>query len=541
MPDASLRPAGAGGSVTGRPGQRLQRLSSRLASLAGWRRYAAAAALGGLATFALPPAGAVPVLLLAFPGLLWLLGGAATRRSAFFTGWWFGFGHFVLGLYWISFALLTDIGKFWWMMPFAIAGLPALLAIFIGLATLALHVACRRLDLSGLARVLAFAMLWTIFEYLRGHILTGFPWNLIGYSWTAFLPVLQSVAVIGIYGLGLLTVAVASLPALLPDSSESALRSRASLVVGLGLIGLIGLSGWVRLSQADSATVPGVMLRVVQPNIPQTLKWVPAERARNFERLLEMTAEPSRAGATPITHVIWPETAVPFFLERDAGARQAIASVTPPGGSVLTGAPRVRVEANGDNRFWNSLHAVDGSGAVIASYNKFHLVPFGEYMPFRNILPVGGIAAGATDFSSGDGPATLEVPGLPPFSPLICYEVIFPGAVKDPAYRPDWLLNVTNDAWYGISAGPHQHFAISRVRAVEEGLPLVRSANTGISGVIDGYGRVTAYLGLGERGIVDAALPKALPVTPYGRAGDIILVVILMSFSLFTTIARQTR
>jgi apolipoprotein N-acyltransferase len=546
MPDATLRPAGAGGIAAGRPEQLPEhrpgyRFASWLASLTGWRRYAAAAALGGLATFALPPAGAVPVLLLAFPGLLWLLEGVATRRSAFFTGWWFGFGHFVLGLYWISFALLTDVAKFWWMMPFAIAGLPALLAIFIGLATLGLHVVCRRLKLSGLARVLAFAMLWTVFEYLRGHILTGFPWNLIGYSWTSFLPVLQSVAVIGVYGLGLLTVAVASLPALLSDPSESVMRARASVAYGIALIGLIGLSGWVRLSQADTVPVPGVMLRVVQPNIAQTLKWVPAERARNFERLLELTASPVAAGAAPVTHVIWPETAVPFFLERDAGARQAMASVTPPGGGILTGAPRVRAEANGENRFWNSLHAVDGSGAVVASYDKFHLVPFGEYMPLRGILPVDGIAAGATDFSSGPGPATIQVPGLPPFSPLICYEVIFPGAVKDPGNRPDWLLNVTNDAWYGKSAGPHQHFAISRVRAVEEGLPLVRSANTGISGIIDSYGRVTAYLGLGERGIVDAALPGALPITPYGRIGDIILVLLLMSFSLVTTIARQTR
>ena len=262
MPDATLRPAGAGGIVAGRPARRPgHRFSSLLASLTGWRRHAAAAAFGGLATFALPPAGAVPVLLLAFPGLLWLLGGAATRRSAFFTGWWFGFGHFVSDSTWISFALLTDIDKFWWMMPFAIAGLPALLAIFTGLATLSLHVVCHRLKLSGLARVLAFAMLWTIFEYLRGHILTGFPWNLIGYSWTSFLPVLQSVAVIGIYGLGLLTVAVASLPALLPDSSESVMRARSSVAFGLVLVGLIGLSGWFRLSQANSATVPGVMLQ----------------------------------------------------------------------------------------------------------------------------------------------------------------------------------------------------------------------------------------------------------------------------------------
>ncbi|EWY42385.1 apolipoprotein N-acyltransferase [Skermanella stibiiresistens SB22] len=519
-------------------------------ALTGWRRHLTAALLGGLATFALPPAYAVPVLLLAFPGLLWLLDGAATKRSAFLIGWWFGFGHFLLGLYWISFALLTDIARFWWMMPFAAAGLPALLAIFIGAATLCLHVLARRLALRGLARVLALAMLWTVAEYLRGHVLTGFPWNLIGYSWVGFPPVLQSVAVIGTYGLGLVTVAVAGLPALLGDRSESRRRAMGSIAAGLLLVALIGAAGWVRLSQSDGPTVPGVTLRIVQPNIAQTLKWNPAERARNFERLLELTAEPPAPGAhsstqlastqvTP-THVIWPETAVPFFLERDAAARQAIGSVTPSGGAVITGAPRVRTETDGTNRFWNSLHAVDGSGALLASYDKFHLVPFGEYMPLRGILPVASIAAGATDFSAGPGPATLEIPGLPPFSPLICYEVIFPARVKDASRRPDWLLNVTNDAWYGISAGPHQHFAIAQARAAEEGLPLVRAANTGISGVIDGYGRPTAYLELGSRGVVDAALPKALDNTPYGRMGDLILVVLLMSFGVGTTIARQT-
>lgn len=201
-----------------------------------------------------------------FSGIALAARGAATRRAAFFTGWWFGFGHFVLGLYWISFALLTDVAKFWWMMPFAIAGLPALLAIFIGLATLVLHIVCGRLKLSGLARILAFAIVWTVFEYLRGHVFTGFPWNLIGYSWTGFLPVLQSVAVIGIYGLGLLTVAVAALPALLPDPSESVMRARASVAVGLVLLGAMGLAGWVRLSQADSATVPCQASRSSRPS-----------------------------------------------------------------------------------------------------------------------------------------------------------------------------------------------------------------------------------------------------------------------------------
>jgi apolipoprotein N-acyltransferase len=177
---------------------------------------------------------------------------------------------------------------------------------------------------------------------------------------------------------------------------------------------------------------------------------------------------------------------------------------------------------------------------VVATYDKFHLVPFGEYMPLRGVLPVAAIAAGAVDFSAGSGPASLDLPGLPPVSPLICYEVIFPAAVKDPGQRPDWLLNLTNDAWYGISAGPHQHFAIARVRAVEEGLPLVRAANTGISGVVDAYGRIVGQLALGVRGVVDAPLPASLPTTPYGRFGDTIFVVMLISFALATTWARQT-
>jgi apolipoprotein N-acyltransferase len=523
-------PAGVHHPVTGRLG----RFAGRLAALTGWRRFAASAALGGLASLALPPAYAVPVLLAAFPGLLWLLDGATTRRTAFFLGWWFGFGHFLFGLYWVSFALLTDIGRFWWMMPFAAAGLPALLSLFTGLVTLALH----RLQLRGLARVLAFAVLWGLAEWLRGHLFTGFPWNLIGYSWVGWLPVLQSTAVVGIYGLSLLTTAVAATPSLLTDPAETPRRAWGTLLAGLGLFAVLGAAGSVRLAGANDAMVPGVGLRVVQPNIAQTLKWVPAERERNFDNLLELSAGPA---SRPITHVIWPETAAPFFLSSDARHRQMIGAVTPSGGLTITGAPRLTpADDGGQGRIFNSLYAIDGSGAVVATYDKFHLVPFGEYMPLRGVLPVAAIAAGAVDFSAGPGPASLDLPGLPPVSPLICYEVIFPAAVKDPGQRPDWLLNLTNDAWYGISAGPHQHFAIARVRAVEEGLPLVRAANTGISGVVDAYGRIVGQLALGVRGVVDAPLPASLLATPYGRFGDTIFVVMLISFALTTTWARQT-
>lgn len=516
----------------------LRRAALWLGDRRGWSRYGMAALLGGLATLALPPAGVVPVLLIAFPGLLWLLDGGATRRGAFFLGWWFGFAHLVLGLYWISFALLTDIERFWWMMPFAMAGLPALLAVFPGLATLVLF----RLPLrGGIARAVAFAVIWTALEWVRGHVLTGFPWNLIGYAWVDVAPVLQVTAVTGVYGLSLLTVLVASLPAALADPALR--RGRASAALALGLALFIGIHAWGswRLRTAESATVPGVVLRLVQPNISQRLKWDAGEREANFARHLELSAAAPPEGAPPPTHIIWPETAAAFFVEQHAGRRMAMAAVTPPGGLLLTGAPRMsRPDADASWQYWNSLLAIDGSGAVVAHYDKAHLVPFGEYMPLRRWLPVEKIAAGPEDFSPGPGRVTLTLPGLPPFNPLICYEVIFPGAVANSADRPKWLLNLTNDGWYGMSAGPHQHFAIARVRAVEEGLPLVRAANTGISGVVDGYGRVVAQLDLGRAGNLDSSLPQPVPdSTPYGRNGDWILVVMLMSCSLVSFAARH--
>jgi apolipoprotein N-acyltransferase len=527
------------GIATGReaaraaPAPPLGRLAAAIAALRGWRRLALSFALGALATLALPPAHAVPVLAAAVPALLWLLSGAHTKRQAFAIGWAFGFGHFLFGLYWISFALLTDAERYWWMMPFAAAGLPAVLATFPALATLGLHV----LPLRGLARVLAFGVLWTSAEWLRGHVFTGFPWNLVGYSWVGFEPVLQTAAHVGVYGLGLLTVTAAALPALFGEAGVARRRAWAAAAAALAGIAVLAAHGAWRLSTAPAEMVEGVRLRIVQPNIDQRLKWAPGQREANFQRHLDLAAQP---GDRPVTHVIWPETAVPFLIEQDMALRLAVAAVTPPGGLTLTGAPRV--EGPADRReFRNSMIALDGAGEVAGIYDKAHLVPFGEYMPLRRWVPLPAVAAANGDFTPGSGIRTMRLPGLPSFSPLICYEVIFPGAVAAPGDRPEWLLNLTNDAWYGISAGPHQHFAISRVRAVEEGLPLVRAANTGISGVVDAHGRVVARLGLGETGVVDAPLPAAAAPTLYSRYGDALLVVMLFIQGVFATLARHGR
>ncbi|NNG03457.1 MAG: apolipoprotein N-acyltransferase [Inquilinus sp.] len=511
----STRPVDAGARSPTGVGVRLAALAASLRRLSGWRRWAVAFGFGAVATLALPPVYATPLLLVAFPGLLWLLGGAHGARAAFAVGWWFGLGFFVTSLYWIAFALAVDLASFFWMIPFAVVGLPALLALFVGAATAVLG----RLRLAGVPQVLAFAVLWALAEWLRGTLFTGFPWQLIGYGWGGWAGPLQAVSLIGVYGLGLLTVLTAALPvAAIRDDGR---WSPAGLAAGaLTLAVLVALGGWgaARLGGAGDETVPGVVLRLVQPNIDQRDKWDRDQLPHLFALHLELSRQP---GPRQPTHIIWPETAVSWPLDGEPAIREAIASAVPPGGLIVTGAPRVEREPL---RVWNSLSAIDETGAVVGTYDKFHLVPFGEYVPLRGILPIEKITPGRLDFSAGTGPRTLALPGLPPVSPLICYEVIFPGAVSAggaEATRPAWLLNLTNDAWYGITAGPHQHFAIARTRAVEEGVPLVRVATTGISGVVDPYGRVTARLDLGRRGVVDADLPRALDgATPFARWGN---------------------
>lgn len=492
----------------GRPGlvARLDALAARIGALTGWRRGVAAAGLGIAATAALPPLHLVPLVPVAFSGLIWLIEGARSRREAFLDGWWFGFGHFATGLYWLAHALLIDARQFGWMIPFAVLGLGALLGLFTGAATLAVRAARAR----GVAAALVLAVAWAAAEWLRGHVLTGFPWNLIGTVWTGIVPMMQPAALIGLYGLGLLTVLAAALPAA---------RRWKPAALACALVAAGWAWGAARVPAA-APSVPDVKLRLVQPDIPQTLKWDPVQREANFKRTLALTAADGLAGRT---HVIWPETAVPFAItdvnQNGPALRAALARVTPPDGLLLTGAVRV-VRDSERAQLWNSLHAVDAQGEIVATYDKHHLVPFGEYVPLRPIVGILGVTpAGAVDFSAGPGPATLELPGLPPASPLICYEAIFPANVTAPR-RPAWLLNITNDAWFGISSGPHQHFAAARFRTVEEGLPLVRAANNGISAVVDAYGRTTAHLALGESGIVDADLPAAIAATPYARWGD---------------------
>ena len=509
---------------------RLARLAAALAGLSGWRRQGAAALCGGLAAAALPPLYLLPLLIPAFTGLLWLMDGISRRRDAAWLGWSFGFGHMVAGFYWIGFAFLVDSARFGLVMPFAMLGLTAGLALFPALAVLGTAWPGWR----GPARVVLLAAAWLACEWLRAWLLTGFPWNLIGNVWSFSPAMLQLAALTGVWGLSLVTVLAAAAPALLAEADAGAAPARRGFVAAMLLLPvLVWGGGSLRLAAAPALgadVVDGVVLRLVQPSIDQASKWKTGLRRAHVTRQMRLSAAP---GARPVSHVIWAETAVPYLLAREPELRARIAGIIPEGGLLLTGAPRAEAEG-AEPRLWNSLHALDTEGEIVGTYDKAHLVPFGEYTPLRSLLGLAKLTAGSTDFSPGPGRVTLRLPGLPAFSPLICYEAVFPGRVVASGVRPQWILNITNDAWFGTSSGPYQHFASARTRAVEEGLPLVRVANNGISAVVDAYGRIVGRLGLNEIGSLDAALPRPTKgILLYAMLGDwmALMVVLVSAFS----------
>ncbi len=468
-----------------------------------------------MAALALPPVHLLPVLLLSLPALLVMVSEAPDARRAALIGLFWGWGFHVAGLHWLTIAVLTEVERFWWLVPVAVPALALPLGAFTALPALA-----ARLAAPGWPRVLAFAAAWTAAEMLRGVLFTGFPWNLLGTVWAfASLPV-QAAALIGVHGLSLATVLLALSPTL-------GRRGWAGFAAGLAALGLVGL---LRLWPEEPEPEP-VALVLVQGNVAQEAKWREDTRMPIFRRYIELTEEGVRLAqqeapsSRPV--VIWPETASPFLLANDREAARLATEPLPPGALLLAGTVRAAFGAEGRAaEVWNSLVALDAEGTVLDAHDKSHLVPFGEYMPLRGLLPV-RLVHGSMDFSAGPGPRAVALPGLPAYSALICYEVIFPGAVTPPT-RPGFLLNVTNDAWFGVSAGPHQHLAAARMRAVEEGLPLARAAQTGISAVFDSRGRTVARMDLAETGVVVAPLPRAGIATPFARAGLLIPVVLLV-------------
>ena len=510
----------------------------------GWRRAGLVALAGALGALALAPFHAFPVLWISFPVLVWALDGAADLKEgrrlarlgpAFMIGWAFGFGWFLAGLWWIGAAFLVDVGEFGWLLPIAIGSMSIGLGLFHGLAT----AIARLLWSDGPARIAALAVGFFVADWLRGHVLTGFPWNLVGHGLAANTPMMQIASLFGGYGLTPLAVLVFAAPAVLARADRADRRFAAAAAVLL--VAIVGF-GFARLHLVPTTYVPEVRFRIVQPSIDQWAKWRPEFKTETVERYVELSRRPALAadgsplpsglrtgpggGIPGITHLVWPESAFPFVLTNEPWALSTIAQLIGDRTMLLTGAVRGEAPAAGEvrHRWYNSIYAIGRDAEILAAYDKAHLVPFGEYLPLQDLLERIGLRQLTKlrgGYSSGPGRKTLHLPGLPPVTPLVCYEIVFPGEVVAPGERPEWMLNVTNDAWFGLTPGPWQHLHQARLRAVEEGLPIVRAANSGVSAMIDPLGRTIARLDLGAVGVLDADLPRPIAPTLAARAGTI--------------------
>ena len=528
----------------------LSHLAQTIVSARGWWRILIAFLAGAASTLALPPTNIWPVPFVTFPVLVWLVDGAAGTRlggvlAAASAGWWFGFGYFLAGLYWLGHAFLVDAKTFGWLLPFAVTALPAAMAIYTALG-LAL---ARAIWTRGATRILALAVALTLAEWLRGHLFSGFPWNTYGYALISPLWLAQGAALIGIWGLTFLAVAIYASPAALADARTDTTRPWVAPALSGVVIAVLAIYGAARLAGTSTNYVEGVHLRIMQPNLQQDDKFNYARKQQVMDRYLALSDRkdgPQSTGLRGVTHLIWPESAFPFFLTREPDVLAQISALLPKGTVLITGAIRAPDSQGVVNRAYNSIYVIGDDGSILSVYDKVHLVPFGEYLPFQDLLERLGLEQLTKvrgGFIPGERRQNQPAPGAPNFLPLVCYEIIFASDavphseqpnwlyrhlgryfdwpfVAGNGARPGWLLNLTNDGWFGASAGPYQHFQQARVRAIEEGLPLVRAANTGISAVVDPLGRVVASLPLGVEGILDAALPQPLAPTLYARLGD---------------------
>lgn len=504
----------------------MERLAGRVILLWGWRRAGLAFLAGALAVLAQAPFDFPAVCLVSFSLLVWLLDGAAVRGPApllrrflpfFAVGWWFGFGYFLAGLWWIGAAVLVDAGSFAWALPFAVLGPPLVLAVFFGVAA----VIARLFWSDDLGRVFALALGFGIAEWLRGWVLTGLPWNPVGFAAMPVPLLMQSARVVGATAMNALAVLVFSLPALLGGGRH--------VKAGLALAALLvaahaGYGAW-RLQAPEGGTPRTLSVRIVQPAIDLSEKWDGAVRDRVFATTLDLSRGPGLDGLPPAL-ILWPETAVPFLFTERPDALSAIGAMLADGQLLLAGAVRAEGDpAGSDARYYNAIVAVDSTGVVADAVDKVHLVPFGEYVPFAgwfSRLGVTQFVAGPMDFAAGAARHALSLPGGIKGMPFICYEVIFPDEVGRDVGGADLLVNITNDAWFGDTPGPYQHFRQLQLRAVENGLPAIRAANNGISGVIDSRGRVLDALALDARGRIDAELvipPPDMPLFPATRVG----------------------
>jgi apolipoprotein N-acyltransferase len=486
------------------------------------------ALLAGVAcAFSLSPYGLWPLM---FFGLSLFYTIYAQSPSALRTCWHgflFSLGYFTTGLWWIGNALLVDGNEFWWVWPLAVIGLPVLLssftAVFTGMAFSLSHPA----RLSGF---LCFVGALSLSEWVRGHIFTGFPWNLYGYVWADHLSIAQMAAVAGSYGLTLLTLLWCAVPGYWLVASAP-IRQKIIHVLGVSMTLLAALTyGHVRLAQNPTAMNDAVNIRIVQPNIGQDMKWDAAKAVAHFEKHLKLSAASRPTNKTTV--IVWPETAIPSIFLRNPSARENIQRLLTdyPSPAYLISGILDRRQTDTGVLYYNGVAIFDAKGQMTPVYSKTHLVPFGEYIPFQKYIPIKPVVT-FSGFEKGPGTTTVAPDGIPAFSPLVCYEIIFPAkAATDSPLRPLWIVNVTNDAWYGDSAGPYQHFIHSQFRAIEEGVPVIRSANTGISGMSDSFGRIIGKTQIFHDAVLTLPLPQPAPeLTIFAKNGDFIFLILAIA------------
>ncbi len=490
----------------------MERLAGKIILLSGAGRALVALAAGAIASLSQAPFDFPLAAFVAFPVLVWLLDGAVAaperrglRRLApsFLVGWLFGFGYFLVGLWWTGNALLVEADLFAWALPLAIIGLPAVLAFFYAFAAALAKIAWS----DDIGRIAALAVAFALAEWLRSVLFSGFPWNAVGYAAMPVPLAMQSIAIVGAVGINVLAVFVFSLPALLAGRAH--LKLGAALGVGLVVLHL-GYGG-LRLSQAEATDgAETIAIRVIQPSILQSQKWDMAERDRIFQAHLDLTTRPVEEGGEKADIVVWPETSVPFLFGDRPDALAALGAAIDDDQRLLAGIVRAEARGEGETSYYNSIVVIDGSGEIVDAFDKVRLVPFGEYLPFQEFLSRFGLrqlAQNIGGFSAGSTRRPLDLGGGVSGLPFICYEVIFPGIAPRGGGDARLLINVTNDAWFGDTPGPYQHFRQAQFRAVESGLPLVRAANNGISAVVDGYGRVVDGLAVDAVGVLDVDVP----------------------------------
>jgi apolipoprotein N-acyltransferase len=473
------------------------------------RRYKTTALIGGaLSALVFPPVYLWQVFMPVLLGMWCLCNKLASYKQTAALGYFYGFGFFAAGFYWVGNALLIDIATFGWLYPIALAAAGAFFGLF-----MILPFVMWRFSGGIIGKVAGFAAAWVLMEWLRSFLLTGFPWNMLGTAW-AFHPVfIQTAALWGTYGLSFIMLIWCG--TLYGDICGGSNKYGAAFILIPVL--LLGFGAWRihNYPQIDS----DITVRLVQPSIPQQMKWNRESLEDNFYQYVNMSAE---SGLDKVDFVIWGETAMPFSLDYDNVYRQEILQAVPPRGYLITGALR-QGDAQDDYNYFNSLFVLNKKGDIEGFYDKHHLVPFGEYIPLRRFLPkwVRPVTNAVADFGVGKQYKNIKLEKIPAFGALICYEIIFPDEVINRANPPQWLVVLTNDGWYGNSAGPYQHLVAAQMRAVEEGIAIVRSANSGISAVISPIGKILKDIPLNKKGVVDVKLPYHSKIsTFYGSIGS---------------------